>query len=506
MKCNSDNIQYDTVKEAMQNVGIILTTNDDASLLIWRDSLSQLINYSKLRPWQIINRIPFSNIFCRKTSLSTILREGQQIFPAFFNFYPDSFLLPDEFEIFQEELYKIRREALKESRRKRMIKIAQIKKVSDMNAGPVHFLDDLSLLKRYSYGQRSSSCTMKRSKNDKKDAIFKSEDELPVTNYEFNLKDEFIVKPSNGSLGKGIKIIQTGEIVDKDSYCDSFYRKSANKKGPAVAQKYIKSHLIKGTKFDLRIYVLISSIEPFEIFVYRDGLARFCSLKATCSSKFARITNVTMNKHSSFFKKPEQISRLISDVFHENFNDQQQKKIWNEIDNLIVLSLFSGHRYLRKGQLKFFSDFQNDHLYSKSFQIFGFDVLLRENDLKPFLIEINYRPSLEFLRDCDKKMKVEMIRDALRIAAPLSPFQEFINVRNSSSLNVNLWKDEILSNKELFERSNFLKEEAINDSKFDRIWPLKSHEIEGSAQKYHIYEEILHRLDELPTNDGIVRI
>ena len=77
--------------------------------------------------------------------------------------------------------------------------------------------------------------------------------------------------------------------------------------------------MINNTKFDLRIYVLVSSVEPLEIFVYRDGLARFCSLKSSCKSIFARITNVTMNKNSSFCNHPDKISRLISDVFDEHF-------------------------------------------------------------------------------------------------------------------------------------------------------------------------------------------
>ena len=38
-----------------------------------------------------------------------------------------------------------------------------------------------------------------------------------------------------------------------------------------------KPYLIDNLKFDMRIYVLVSGIDPLRIFVYEEGLARFAT-------------------------------------------------------------------------------------------------------------------------------------------------------------------------------------------------------------------------------------
>uniref|UniRef100_A0A183AWM1 Tubulin--tyrosine ligase-like protein 9 n=1 Tax=Echinostoma caproni TaxID=27848 RepID=A0A183AWM1_9TREM len=52
------------------------------------------------------------------------------------------------------------------------------------------------------------------------------------------------------------------------------------KKRPAIVQKYLaRPFLINESKFDLRIYVYISSINPLRVYIHEDGLVRFASQK-----------------------------------------------------------------------------------------------------------------------------------------------------------------------------------------------------------------------------------
>ena len=60
-----------------------------------------------------------------------------------------------------------------------------------------------------------------------------------------------------------------------------------------VCQQYVsKPFLIDGFKFDLRVYVLVTSCDPLRIFVYEDGLGRFATVKYTDPSNNNLVSNI----------------------------------------------------------------------------------------------------------------------------------------------------------------------------------------------------------------------
>jgi len=68
-----------------------------------------------------------------------------------------------------------------------------------------------------------------------------------------------------------------------------------------------KPYIINKLKFDLRIYVLLSSVYPLKIYVYNEGLARFATeeyispnsdnLDTLCM----HLTNYAINKYNPNF-------------------------------------------------------------------------------------------------------------------------------------------------------------------------------------------------------------
>jgi len=73
----------------------------------------------------------------------------------------------------------------------------------------------------------------------------------------------FFFQPAS-ARGTGIKVVHRWAQIPK--------------KRPLVVQKYISQpYLINGSKFDLRLYVLVTSINPLRIYIYDDGLVRFAS-------------------------------------------------------------------------------------------------------------------------------------------------------------------------------------------------------------------------------------
>ncbi|CAE8689549.1 unnamed protein product, partial [Polarella glacialis] len=81
----------------------------------------------------------------------------------------------------------------------------------------------------------------------------------------------WIWKPQNLSCGKGIRI-----FIDK---VPPATEKKLSQK-PGVVQRYVDNPmLVNGYKFDLRVYVVVSSFDPLKVYINNEGLVRIATEK-----------------------------------------------------------------------------------------------------------------------------------------------------------------------------------------------------------------------------------
>lgn len=100
----------------------------------------------------------------------------------------------------------------------------------------------------------------------------------------------FILKPSASSCGRGIRVVQgTTKISNREE---------------TIVSTYIDNPLvIKNKKFDMRMYVVVTSYHPLRIYLYEEGLARFATEDYSndpniLKNKFVHLTNFSINKRN----------------------------------------------------------------------------------------------------------------------------------------------------------------------------------------------------------------
>ena len=239
----------------------------------------------------------------------------------------------------------------------------------------------------------------------------------------------FIIKPDRGSQGRGISIIQEADDIP-NGYEDY------------VAQSYVKPFLIDGLKFDLRIYVLVTSIDPLRVYILDDGMARFCTEKYVKPGPdnlecfYAHLTNYSLNKKNNNIGDGKRYENLHDDetCFKRTLKSvmmsvqecgKDHEKLQREIDNIVRFTMIAGQPVLSSS---YHSVFALGDGKSRCFEILGFDILIDEN-LKPWLLEVNCMPSLTTDSNFDLRLKHDVVLGALKIIDLKPDFKKILKAR-----------------------------------------------------------------------------
>ena len=205
----------------------------------------------------------------------------------------------------------------------------------------------------------------------------------------------WIMKPIGSAQGKGIFLFsRLQEIAEwRTDYRQSGRGGEKDKEAKPEAEAYIvqryiaNPYLIGGKKFDLRLYVLVTSFSPLAVWIYRGGFARFSHSRYSAepsdiANMFMHLTNVAIQKTADNYDARSggkwDLRSLKLHMTGRWGVEAVDRCFWN-IQMIIVRSLFAVQPVM----------IHDKHC----FELYGYDVMI-DDALKPWLIEVNASPSL----------------------------------------------------------------------------------------------------------------
>ena len=298
----------------------------------------------------------------------------------------------------------------------------------------------------------------------------------------------FIIKPDARCQGRGIFLTRNIEDIDENEN--------------QVAQRYMhKPFLIDGLKFDLRLYVLLASVDPLRLYLHRDGLVRFCTekyrspLSSNLDDTFSHLTNYSINKNNDNFVHNVAVEDTSSGskwtyqalekwlVGH----DHDVSNLWESISDTIVKTFLSASPVLRHNYRLTFPT--NDD-GAMCYQLLGVDIML-DRKLNPYLLEVNRNPSLRCDTPLDTTIKQTALREAFHIVcAGTAPnrSQSGIMSRLSSPTSFREWKNSQKSRQEVSSaKRQRIEAKRASTTSYVRLFPCKK----TNPTKHAEYERIL---------------
>ncbi|GIL75131.1 hypothetical protein Vretifemale_4908 [Volvox reticuliferus] len=223
----------------------------------------------------------------------------------------------------------------------------------------------------------------------------------------------WIQKPVGLSRGRGISLISS--------------LKKVNMAEAMVVQRYLTDPLlVEGYKFDLRLYVLVTSFNPLEAWIYDEGFARFTTLpytldEAELGNMYVHLTNSSVQRTRAeagqlpaFLQAAEPaggsktslatLRRLLSR------HGVDWPLLWSRVCEVATAALFAAQDAIPHSP--------------NSFELFGFDMMI-DAELKVWLLEVNSSPSMGLDTPLDRAIKPRLIADVLELLAPL-PFDRTV--------------------------------------------------------------------------------
>ncbi|XP_017871528.1 PREDICTED: probable tubulin polyglutamylase TTLL1 [Drosophila arizonae] len=232
---------------------------------------------------------------------------------------------------------------------------------------------------------------------------------LFVEQFHKNPASTWIVKPSDKSQGVGIYLINKLSKLKRFAYeARTFYPHFH--RDTCVISKYIDNPLlIGGKKFDLRLYVLVTSFNPIKAYLYNEGFCRFCTQRydqTEIDNVYMHLTNVSIQKNNKEYNSihggkwsMQNLWLYLDSIRGEGVSKTLSSRILETIRHSLdaVAPVMANDRHC--------------------FEVYGYDIII-DNNLKPWLIEINTSPSIHSTTKNDCTLKTRLIDNVLDVVIP----------------------------------------------------------------------------------------
>ncbi|CAH0556926.1 unnamed protein product [Brassicogethes aeneus] len=216
------------------------------------------------------------------------------------------------------------------------------------------------------------------------------------------MKNIWIIKPGNKCRGRGIQLVKNLEDVEK----------LMNLKLKYVVQKYIERPLIiHKTKFDIRQWFLITSVQPLMVWMYRECYLRFSS-QIFSLENFHESLHLTNHAVQCKYANVEQRSKELPDnnmwdchTFKAYLKtlgcmEKYDQVIYPGMKESIVCAMLASQDTMDRR--------------TNTFEIYGADFMISD-DFRPWLIEINCCPDMSLCTSVTSRMCPKVMEDTIKV-------------------------------------------------------------------------------------------
>lgn len=213
-------------------------------------------------------------------------------------------------------------------------------------------------------------------------------------------KNIWIAKPAGLSRGRGIQVFSN--LDDIDAY-------TGGGDNNWIVQKYIENPLIvNNRKFDLRIWVLVTDLNPLTIWFWDKPYVRFPAADyndENLNDRFIHLTNNSVAKNAKDLEMVGDGNMWFIEQLQDHLIKTYGRDVWNDeikqkCKDIIIYSLQAVQDSLdtRKG----------------SMEMLGYDIMIDEQ-FNCWLIEVNSSPTMEYSTGVTKVLAQNVMESVVKV-------------------------------------------------------------------------------------------